>query len=133
VRNHEELSDFIAFLEKVRAEELDNLSTGSPVRVYNKEWIDALELRNMVQLLEVSARSALARRESRGVHYREDHPVTDNDAWMKESTAAMKHGAVEIGSRPATIVSMTPPAGKRPFLEMMKRMMEAHSDTGGKH
>ncbi|TAL29558.1 MAG: FAD-binding protein [Spirochaetes bacterium] len=133
VRNGNELSDFIAFLERVRANELGSLTAASPGRIYNKEWIDALELGNMVQLLEVSARCALARTESRGVHFREDCPVTDNDAWLKESTATIGDGGFDIGSRAATVTSMSPPGGKVPYLDMMKRMMESHSDTGGKH
>jgi hypothetical protein len=32
-----------------------------------------------------------------------------------------------------TVTAMTPPTGKTPYLEMMKRLVEAHSDTGGKH
>ncbi len=133
VRNHDELADFIAFLERCRSNELGNLAISSTARTYNKEWIDAIELNNMVRLLEASARSALARTESRGVHFREDFPVTDNDSWLKESVVAMKDGRLSIGSRPVTATTMAPPAGKVPYFDMMKRMMESHSDTGGKH
>jgi succinate dehydrogenase/fumarate reductase flavoprotein subunit len=132
VRNEAELNDFIAFLETFRTDALANLSAPGG-RVYNKEWIDILELRNMVHLLEVAARSALARTESRGVHFREDHPVTDNNDWLVESSASLKNGGMEIGTRPVTVTDMSPPSGKIPYLDMMKRMMEAHSDTGGKH
>jgi succinate dehydrogenase/fumarate reductase flavoprotein subunit len=133
VRNHAELSEFISFLEGMKSGELGRLAAGPAGRIYNKEWIDALELANMVQLLEASVRSALERTESRGVHFREDYPVTDNDTWLRESTVTLKGGEFAVGSRPVTVTSMAPPGGKAPFLEMMKRMMEAHSDTGGKH
>ncbi len=133
IRNREELESFIAFLEDVKSKDLPNMCVALKDRIYNKEWIDALEMGNMVHLLETSARSALARTESRGVHFREDHPCTDNDHWLKESVVEFSGGSFQVGARPVTITSMSPPSGAVPYLDMMKRMMEAHSDTGGKH
>ncbi len=75
VRNRQELQSFLSFLGLVKKEQLPNLSTTSKSRAYNKEWLDAIELGNIVQLLEIAATCALARKESRGVHYREDYPV----------------------------------------------------------
>ena len=39
----------------------------------------------------------------------------------------------EIAHRPLTITSMTPPAGVTPYIDFIKKMMDAHSNTGGKH
>ena len=86
-----------------------------------------------MQLLEIAARSALARTESRGVHYREDFPQTDNDEWLKESVVLRAGEGFEIAHRPVTVTSMTPPTGTTPYLDFIKQMMDAHSDTGGKH
>jgi len=133
IRNQRELQDFLEFLQSVRKEKLPYLSTVSKGHVYNKEWLDAIELENILYLLEASTRSALARTESRGVHIREDHFYTDNDNWLKESLVQYKNGRFEISHRPVTITSMTPPTGRLPYLEMMKKMMQMHSDTGGKH
>jgi succinate dehydrogenase/fumarate reductase flavoprotein subunit len=133
IRNEHELTDFINFLENFKRDDLKKLATKNKSRIYNKEWIDSIELENMVYLLEAAARSALARTESRGVHYREDFPESDNDSWLQESVVEFKDGAFEIGRRPVTVTSMTPPSGKLPYFDMMKRMMESHSDTGGKH
>ncbi|MCP4683396.1 MAG: FAD-binding protein, partial [Desulfobacterales bacterium] len=133
VRNKAELENFIKYLKKVAQDDLPNLSTTSKSRIYNKEWIDALELTNMRQLLEISARSALARTESRGVHFREDFPHTDNDIWLKESIVQPTDEGVNINHRPVTVTSMTPPSGKMSYLDFMKAMMTSHSDTGGKH
>ena len=51
--------------------------------VDGKEWIDAIELPNMVHLLECTARSALYRTESRGVHFRSDFPEPDDRHFKK--------------------------------------------------
>ncbi len=133
IRNQDELDSFINFLGEVRDQELPNLTVTSKSRIYNKEWIDALELGNIVHLLEAAARSALFRTESRGVHYREDYAQTDNDQWLEESIVKMVKGNLEVVKRPATIAGLTPPRGVWPYLEMLKMMMEAHSDVGGHH
>jgi len=133
IRNKDELNSFVDFLEKVKKEEIPMLAVTSKSRIYNKEWIDALELENIIHLLEVSARSALFRTESRGVHYREDYPHTDNDNWLEESIVKMINGEFKVDKHPVTVMSLTPPKGAWPYLDMLKMMMEAHSDVGGHH
>jgi succinate dehydrogenase/fumarate reductase flavoprotein subunit len=133
VRNEAELRSLIEFLEGVKKNELPHLATDSKSRGYNKEWFDALELPNLVHLLEAAARSALLRTESRGVHCREDHPYTDNDHWLLESVVKVADGELNITTRPPTYTSMTPPGGITPYLDMWKKMMEAHSPVGGGH
>jgi len=133
IRNQEELTAFIAFLERIKKDELPNIFTTSDSPTYNKEWIDALELKNMVQLLEAAARSALFRTESRGVHYREDYPQTDNDNWLQETIVKPKDGALVVSKRPAISTTLTPPKGVSPYLEMLKNLMQAHSVVGGHH
>jgi len=133
IREKEELTGFIAFLDGVSKDELPHLGTTSKSRIYNKEWLDAIELRNMVHLLKTSAVSALHRTESRGVHYREDCPYTDNDNWLQENIIKLNNGALVVSRRPVTITSLMPPKGKVPFLDMMKKMMQSRSDIGGHH
>ena len=133
IRKKEELTAFIAFLDSVRKDELPQLAATSKSRIYNKEWLDALELRNIIHLLKASAVGALHRTESRGVHYREDCPYTDNDNWLQENIIKFSSGTLEVRQRPATITSLTPPRGKIPYLDMMKKMMQTRSDIGGHH
>jgi succinate dehydrogenase/fumarate reductase flavoprotein subunit len=133
IRNRGELESLIDFLDTIKNEEIPNLAARSKSRVYNKEWIDMIELPNIVHLLEASAKSALFRTESRGVHYREDHPRTDNDDWLVESIVHMDDVGLRIGTRSIDVLHTTPPKGSWPYLDIMKQMMEAHSDVGGHH
>ena len=73
------------------------------------------------------------RTESRGVHYREDHPYTDNDHWLLETIVRQEAGKLEISTRPPRYTSIVPPRGVTPYLDMWKNMMAAHSDVGGHH
>jgi succinate dehydrogenase/fumarate reductase flavoprotein subunit len=59
-------------------------STSAPnFRRLNLAWAEALDLRNLVQVAELVTRSALARRESRGAHYRSDFPLSDDARWLR--------------------------------------------------
>ena len=98
-----------------------------------KEWLDALELQSILELLTFAATSALKRTESRGVHFRQDYPDTDNDNWLKESVVKRTESGFEVTTRPVSTTSLTPPPGVTPYLDMIKRMMESHSDIGGHH
>ncbi len=54
-------------------------------REYNPGWHTALDLENLLAVSEAVARSALDRRESRGAHFREDHP-TKSDEYARHNT-----------------------------------------------
>jgi len=133
IRNREGVEEFIQFMETVKKNELPKLYTSSKSRRYNKEWIEALELENIVQILEISAKSALTRTESRGVHYRSDYPHTDNDNWLKEIIVKRVDDEIHTTTRAITVTKLPPPGGVVPYMEMMKKMMEAHSEIGGHH
>ncbi len=133
IRTKAEMEQLLDLLGQAKHEHFPNLAVSSPNPAYNKEWFDTLELANIVLLLEAATRSALARTESRGVHFREDHPDTDNDNWLRESIVRFSGENMEVKHRPITVTSMPPPSGQLPYLDFVKQMMEAHSNTGGKH
>ncbi len=133
IRTAESLKDFMRFLETVQSEKLPDLAAGSSGRSYNKEWVEALELPNMVHLLQMAAKSALFRTESRGVHYREDYPTTNNEDWCWESRVTKQGDSYDIRKEPLTVTSATPLKDSLPYLEMVRKMMEAHSEIGGHH
>ena len=120
IRTEQELTSFIEFLEATRSDTLPYLAARHRSRAYNKEWLDALELANIVHLLTASAKSALARTESRGVHARADFPRTDNDAWLTESITTYRDCRFTVTHRPARSGSITPPGGSHDYLDMMK-------------
>jgi succinate dehydrogenase flavoprotein subunit len=56
-------------------------------KVYNTELTEAVELAFLLDCADTLVAAALARDESRGAHYREDHPLRDDDHWLKHSLA----------------------------------------------
>jgi succinate dehydrogenase/fumarate reductase flavoprotein subunit len=133
VRKRDDIEKLIRFIEVVKEKELPKLYVSSESRKYNKEWIEALELEKIIQILELSAKSALMRTESRGVHYRLDHPYTDNNNWLKEIIVKKVNDKIDVATRPITVTKLPLPRGVIPYMEMMKKMMEAHSEIGGHH
>jgi len=51
---------------------MQNQTLSFKVKTHNKEWIESLQNLNLIQLLEMTARTSLWRTESRGVLYRTD-------------------------------------------------------------
>ncbi|NJD08952.1 MAG: L-aspartate oxidase [Gemmatimonadetes bacterium] len=54
---------------------------------------DTIELRNLVQVAELSIRCARRRRESRGLHYNVDHPYRDNERFLRDTVLVAEEGA----------------------------------------
>ncbi|TGD97751.1 FAD-binding protein [Methylobacterium nonmethylotrophicum] len=66
---------------------------------YAQARLDWFDLRGMLLVAETVARAALARRESRGAHQRDDHPETDED-WTLHQTIALTGGDLALGRAP---------------------------------
>lgn len=106
----------------MRAQLRSGISLSLPTRVYNLEWLEFLTLRNLVDVLEASAGAAELRTESRGVHYRDDHPFTDDDHWLRSITVARNDGAVTFGFTPVVATRVPLPAGRAPYHDYIKQL-----------
>lgn len=57
-----------------------------------------IDAQSMVLCAEIFYRASLMRTESRGFHYREDYPTTDNDGWLKWIVVKDVCGSMEVSS-----------------------------------
>jgi succinate dehydrogenase / fumarate reductase flavoprotein subunit len=75
---------------------------------FNTELIEALELGNLISVGEVILHSALARRESRGAHSREDYSTRDDDNFLQHTLAYHSPLGVEVNYMPVVINRFQP-------------------------
>jgi succinate dehydrogenase / fumarate reductase flavoprotein subunit len=104
VRTQQEMERALEGLAALRARAARVAVTGN--REYNPGWHTALDLASLLVVSEAVTRSALARTESRGAHFRDDHPQKD------EALGRVRHvvkrgpdGAMQLERTP-----VTPPA-----------------------
>jgi fumarate reductase flavoprotein subunit len=76
----------------------------------NPELSFALRLKGMLRLALITAMGALARTESRGAHYREDHPLRNDADWLNRTLVRWPAGALapEFSYEPVGIIDVPP-------------------------
>ena len=75
---------------------------------FNSDLSAVLELGYMLDVAQVIVTSALARQESRGVHYRRDFPRRDDDAWLRHTVARYTPEGPQLDSKPVVITQWQP-------------------------
>ena len=77
LKRGESLSAALQEIEDLRVAALPELGARDP-----HELAKLHETRNMIQVAEMFLRASLTRTESRGSHFRADHPERDNERWL---------------------------------------------------
>ncbi|MBI2303919.1 MAG: FAD-binding protein [Chloroflexi bacterium] len=109
LRREETLQNALARIQNTRQWEIPRL------RARNlRELVKAREVRNMALIAEAIVQSALYRQESRGFHYREDYPLTDNDQWLKWIMVKEERGEMKVRGEVFPTPYIQPPTGKYP-------------------
>jgi succinate dehydrogenase / fumarate reductase, flavoprotein subunit len=91
-----------AVLETVRSlrDRWHNASIQDKGEIFNYDLTEAIELGFLIELAESLVISALARTESRGAHFRDDHPTRDDANWMRHSLAFRTDDGVRLDYKP---------------------------------
>ncbi|WP_448383992.1 succinate dehydrogenase flavoprotein subunit [Desulfosoma sp.] len=77
---------------------------------FNLDLIETLELGHMLDFSKAIVEGALARRESRGAHYRDDYPNRDDVNWHKHTLATMdEDGTIHLDYKPVRMKPLTVP------------------------
>jgi succinate dehydrogenase / fumarate reductase flavoprotein subunit len=76
--------------------------------VFNTDLLEARELGYLLDCAEATVVSALARRESRGAHAREDYPERDDANFLTHTLATRGDGGPRLTYKPVTITTFQP-------------------------
>ena len=97
-------------LEKIR--ELKDRYKSVPVqdkgRIFNTNFLAALELGFMLDCAESIVVSAQERKESRGAHFMVEHPERDDENWIKHISVTVSEDGPRVGYMPVTITQWQP-------------------------
>ena len=103
-------SDLLTAKERIRElkERLKRVGLKQRNLSFNHELIHYLELEGMVHLAEVIVDGALARKESRGSHFRLDHPLRDDEHWLRHTLAFKTPDGPRLEYKEVTITKYPP-------------------------
>jgi succinate dehydrogenase / fumarate reductase flavoprotein subunit len=100
VRTEESLAKMGEILGALR-ERYDRIAIGDKGNVYNTDLMEAVEVGFLLDCAAALVAAAQARDESRGAHYREDHPLRDDANWLKHSLAYRREdGSIRLDTKP---------------------------------
>lgn len=91
LRTAEGLKRLLDEAQRLREELYERAAVGTP-----QALVGAIETENLLLVAEVMAGAALRRTESRGSHYREDHPMRDDDRWSVSQFWTLQDGVLRV-------------------------------------
>jgi fumarate reductase flavoprotein subunit len=95
-----------------------NIGLRYRARGANPELVSAYRVQKMLKLALCVAYGALTRTESRGAHFRHDHPRRDDAAWLKRTLATWKNAGDTLPTlawEPIDVTRMELPPGWRGY------------------
>jgi succinate dehydrogenase / fumarate reductase, flavoprotein subunit len=105
-------------LAAIRRDVLPAMRIANRSRSANYEWLDAIDVVNMVDACELIIRSSLERKESRGPFFRRDFPLMDNGKWLVANVLKKSSDGMRFEQRPYALPLFKPDFETRDNLEV---------------
>lgn len=107
VRTHESMFAAISAVTAL-SHRATSVTVQDKGRVFNTDLVQALELQSLLDVAKTIVASALARKESRGAHYRSDYPLRDDTHWLTHSVIRRTPEGMALTYEPVTITRFPP-------------------------
>ena len=117
-KNASDLQSALEDIERIRLELLPGMKISNTSKSANYEWLDAIDLINMIDVCELVIHSSLERKESRGSFIRQDFPLTDNDGWLAANVLKKSGNGMRFEKRPYELPLFAPGFSRKDNLEV---------------
>jgi succinate dehydrogenase/fumarate reductase flavoprotein subunit len=117
-KNASDLRSALDDIEQIRADLLPGMKISNTGKSVNYEWLDAIDLVNMIDVCELVIHSSLERKESRGPFIRQDFPLTDNDNWLAANILKKSGNGLRFEKRPYGLPLFAPGFSTKDNLEV---------------
>jgi succinate dehydrogenase / fumarate reductase flavoprotein subunit len=108
VRSEDGLTKMLEILGNLQ-ERYARVGVGDKGSVFNTDLMEVVELGFLLDCAQTLVTAALARDESRGGHYREDHPLRDDANWLKHSLSYRQDdGSIRLDFKPVKMGPYVP-------------------------
>jgi succinate dehydrogenase / fumarate reductase flavoprotein subunit len=108
VRSDESLTKMQQILASLR-ERYERVAITDKGGLYNTDLMETVELGYLLDCADALVAGALVRTESRGAHFREDHPLRDDANWLKHTLATREQdGTIRIEYKPVKMGPYVP-------------------------
>ena len=97
-RNDKLLQEGVDKMQKVY-DKFKHVSIDDKSSVFNTEFVEMLELKNLLDNAIVTMNSANYRKESRGAHSHDDYPNRDDENWLVHTIAKLENNTVKLSKR----------------------------------
>ena len=94
-RTEEGMQEAVEKIKELKAR-FKNIKIDDKGKKFNMDLLNAWELSNLLDIAEVTAVSALERKESRGAHARDDFQEREDAEWMKHTLAWLDDDGVKL-------------------------------------
>ena len=117
-KSSDSLTSALDDIAEIRLTLLPRLSVKRTARSTNYEWLDAIDVINMVDACELIIQSSLERKESRGPFMRRDFPLQDNERWLVANVMQRTENGFRFEQRPYELPFFQPGFVTRNNLEV---------------
>jgi len=101
-REEQKMKEGMIEIQKIK-KRFQNVHINSIQKTFNQTLVHTLELEYMIAIAEVIGKGALARRESRGSHFRTDHPTRNDPDFLVHTMAYYHDGKIQLDYTPVNL------------------------------
>jgi succinate dehydrogenase/fumarate reductase flavoprotein subunit len=100
IKNETSLGKALEEIESMLEKDLPRLVATGPPGGFHSALREAIEVESMLMTADMHIRASMLRTETRGSHYREDYPETDERSWLKNIIVRRRNGQMEFTMSP---------------------------------